>query len=100
MVFDPIVFIEKLCVLVPPLRQNLVTYFGVFAPNTAFRDEVVVTTRFISIGVMVCPNGQGIRKQIAMITETPAIRAILFCLKLPVDPPVLAGPRGGSRVVY
>jgi len=66
----------------------------VFASNAAFLDEVVVTTRFFSIGVMVCPKGQGKRKQIAMITETPVIRAILSCLKLLVDPPVLAGPRG------
>jgi len=125
MVFDPLVFIEKLCALVPPPRQNQVTYFGVFAPNAAFRDEVVVKPRpawkrpksipvkevsenekwrrytfselmrrVFSIDVLVCPNCQGKRKLIAMITETPVIRAILSCLKLPVDPPVLAGPRG------
>lgn len=130
-VFDPLVFIEKLCALVPPPRQNLVTYFGVFAPNAAFRDQVVVKPRpawkrtkpvpleeagenerrrrytfselmrrVFEIDVLVCPRCQGKRKLIAMITETPVIRAILSCLKLPVDPPVLAGPRGSPGLFF
>ena len=37
LVFAPEVFIEKLCAVIPPPRQNLVSYFGVFAPNAALR---------------------------------------------------------------
>jgi len=41
LVFAPEVFIEKLCAVIPPPRQNLVSYFGVFAPNAALRPDVV-----------------------------------------------------------
>ena len=40
-IFDPLTFIEKLCALVPPPRANLVTYYGVLAPNAAWRARVV-----------------------------------------------------------
>ena len=45
LVFPPLVFIERLCALIPPPRQNLVTYFGVFAPNAALRADVVPEPR-------------------------------------------------------
>lgn len=41
MIFGPLTFIEKLCALVPPPRQHLVTYHGVLAPNARLRDQVV-----------------------------------------------------------
>jgi CheY-like chemotaxis protein len=33
--------LRRLAALVPPLRANLVRYFGVFAPNARFRPSVV-----------------------------------------------------------
>ena len=50
LVFAPLVFIEKLCALIPPPRQNLVSYFGVFAPNAALRSEVVPKSGSEGIG--------------------------------------------------
>ena len=40
-IFEPLTFIEKLAALVPPPRQNLVSYHGVFAPNASLREEIV-----------------------------------------------------------
>ncbi|MFH2002201.1 MAG: transposase [Planctomycetota bacterium] len=37
MIFEPLTFIEKLCALVPPPRQHLVSYHGILAPNARFR---------------------------------------------------------------
>jgi hypothetical protein len=44
-VFPPLVFVEKLCALIPPPSQNLVTNFGVFALNAALRASVVPTPK-------------------------------------------------------
>ncbi len=132
MVFEPLVFIEKLCALVPPPRQHLVTYFGVLAPNAALRDRVVprskavtgpscrrrrktknpipleeateaerqrrytfaeLMRRVFDVDVLKCPHCKGRRELVALITEAPVIRAILKCLKLPVDPPPVAKAR-------
>ncbi|MFH1998529.1 MAG: hypothetical protein ABIK28_02560 [Planctomycetota bacterium] len=41
MIFEPLTFIEKLCALVPPPRQHLVTYHCVLAPNAWFRGQVI-----------------------------------------------------------
>lgn len=40
-VFEPLVFIERLAALVPPPRVHLQTYHGVLAPSASWRDEVV-----------------------------------------------------------
>ena len=45
--------------------------------------------RVFKIDALQCPYCQGRRKLIAFITEAPVIRAILECLDLPGDPPVL-----------
>ena len=49
--------------------------------------------RVFEIEALKCPYGQGRRKLIAFITEAPVIRAILECLDLPSDPPVLSPAR-------
>jgi len=40
-VFEPTAFLERLAVLVPRPRVNLVLYHGVLAPRAAWRGEVV-----------------------------------------------------------
>ena len=40
-VFDPLTFIERLAALVPRPRVHLVTYHGVLAPASAWRDMIV-----------------------------------------------------------
>jgi hypothetical protein len=49
--------------------------------------------RVFDVEVLRCPHCQGKRELVAMITEVPVIRAILECLKLPADPPVMAEAR-------
>ena len=39
--FDPLTFIERLAALVPPPRAHQLTYHGVLAPASAWRDLVV-----------------------------------------------------------
>ena len=39
--FDPLTFIERLAALVPPPRAHPLTYHGVLAPASAWRDLVV-----------------------------------------------------------
>jgi hypothetical protein len=43
--FDPVDFIGKLAALIPPPRLNLTRFFGVFAPNSAFRAQVTASRR-------------------------------------------------------
>ncbi|MBM4113849.1 MAG: hypothetical protein FJ253_10870, partial [Phycisphaerae bacterium] len=38
--FDPLTFIERLAALVPPPRAHQLTYHGVLAPASAWRDLV------------------------------------------------------------
>jgi hypothetical protein len=43
--FEPTAFLERLAVLVPRPRVNLLLYYGVLAPHAAWRAEVVPPTR-------------------------------------------------------
>jgi hypothetical protein len=43
--FEPTAFVERLAVLVPRPRVNLLLYYGVLAPHAAWRAEVVPTAR-------------------------------------------------------
>jgi hypothetical protein len=88
--FEPWTFIEKLCALVPPPRANLVTYHGVLARRYTWAE---LLKRVFKVDVLHCPFCKGRRKLIAFITEAPVIRAILQCLDLPSDPPVLSPAR-------
>ncbi len=49
--------------------------------------------RVFGLDVLQCPYCRGKRKLIAMITEADVIVKILECLKLPKDPPPIAGAR-------
>ena len=49
--------------------------------------------RVFELDVLECPFCQGKRKLIALITDPPVVRAILECLDLPSDSPVLAPAR-------
>ena len=40
-VFEPLVFLERLAALVPPPRMQLQTYHGVLAPGASWRDDIV-----------------------------------------------------------
>ena len=40
-VFEPLVFLERLAALVPPPRMQMPTYHGVLAPGASWRDDVV-----------------------------------------------------------
>ena len=40
-VFEPLVFLERLAALVLPPRVQMQTYHGVLAPSSSWRDEVV-----------------------------------------------------------
>ncbi|MFH1998530.1 MAG: ATP-dependent helicase HrpA, partial [Planctomycetota bacterium] len=46
--------------------------------------------RVFYMNVLRCPHCQGKRERVAMISSAPVIRAILECLKLPADPPLMA----------
>lgn len=41
-VFDPLVFLERLAALVPSPRAHQQTYHGVLAPSSSWRDDVVI----------------------------------------------------------
>ncbi len=49
-VFEPLVFLERLAALVPPPRMQMQTYHGVLAPSSSWRDEVVPKVDRSSIG--------------------------------------------------
>jgi len=49
--------------------------------------------RVFELDVLECPFCKGKRKLIALINHSPVIRAILACLDLPSEPPVLAPAR-------
>ena len=38
---EPLAFLKRLATLIPPPRQNLITYRGCFAPNAKLRSQVV-----------------------------------------------------------
>jgi len=40
-IFESLTFIEKPAALIPPPRRNLVSYHGVFAPNSSLRQAVI-----------------------------------------------------------
>jgi hypothetical protein len=41
-IFGPLDFISKLAALVPSARVNLTRFFGVFAPNSQYRAEIII----------------------------------------------------------
>jgi len=44
-IFEPLDFIARLAALVPPPRQNLTRFHGVFAPNSPYRARITPAGR-------------------------------------------------------
>jgi hypothetical protein len=117
-VFEPLSFLEKLAALIPPPGAHLVTYHGVLAPAAAMRRRIVpaagrnggrrsgstgggrryrwaeLLKRVFSADVLRCHRCGGRREVLTFLTDGAVVRAILRCLGLPVDPPVVHPARG------
>ena len=50
-VFEPLIFLERLAALVPHPREHQLTYHGVFAPASSWRDLVVPASSYESASV-------------------------------------------------
>ena len=50
-VFDPLTFLERLAALVPHPREHGLTYHGVLAPASSWRDEIVPARRVSDAGL-------------------------------------------------
>ena len=118
-VFEPQSFLEKLAALIPPPRAHLVTYHGVLAPAAAMRPRVVpsppaarrrragagspagrrypwaeLLKRVFAVDVLSCHRCGGRREVLALITKGSVVCAILECLGLPTEGPVVHPARG------
>lgn len=119
-VFEPLTFLEKLAALIPPPRAHLVTYHGVLAPAAALRSRIVpgppaarrclggsrssgagrrypwadLLKRVFAVDVLRCHSCGGRREVLALITEGTVVRAILECLSLQADAPMIHPARG------
>ena len=115
-VFTPRTLLERLCALIPFPRTHLLTYHGVLAPASSWRDEVVpsppprkpaacqapesadpvaldrryrwaeLMKRTFGFDLLTCECGAR-REVIACITEREVVRRILRHLGLPDEPP-------------
>lgn len=138
LLFDPLVFLERLAALIPRPRFPTITYHGVLAPAASWRDHIVpdsprarrqraanshatepareearddvedeptrrryswpeLMRRVFEFDVLRCPCGAR-RKILAAITDPSAIAAILDCLALPTEPPLLAPARAPPQL--
>ena len=110
-------FLERLAVLVPRPRVNLILYHGVLAPRAAWRSAVVprheaspddatarprgtggwrwaaVLRRTFGVDVLACSRCGGRLRLIALIEQAPVIQRILRHLGLPDDVPAARPPR-------
>jgi hypothetical protein len=117
-VFEPLVFLERLAALVPRPRTHLVTYHGVLAPAATLRDRIVpgprpqrrsaggcnasadrrhpwaeLLKRVFAVDVLRCADCGGRRVMIATITTPEPIQRILTHLGLAAKPPPIAPAR-------
>ena len=123
LVFDPVDFISKLAALVPPPKQHLVRYFGVFAPHYLDRKQVINKStqedslpsknskkqrmswarklkHVFNIDRETCPNCGGRVRIISSIESPKAIQAILKHLCLDLTPPEIHPPRPPPEEFY
>jgi hypothetical protein len=127
--FSGVEFIEKLAALVPPPRIHLIRFFGVLAPHSKIRAEVVpkkkeepvnncelekkekprkssriswadLLARTFDIDTKHCNDCGAEMKIIAAIMESKAIKKILTHLKLPHQPPELAPSRIATQMHF
>ena len=109
LVFDPVELLERLAAITPRPRINLVLYYGLLAPRSAWRARVVPSTedrdatddsrhgsgplwadlmqRSFGFDPLVCPWCGGRMRLIALIDQPPVIRRILSYLGLPTEIP-------------
>jgi len=130
MIFEPIDFLAKLAVLVPPPRMNTIRFHGVYAPNARLRSEVVpareddacenctrgegdetrdspyrqswarLLARVFSIDVLECPRCASRMQRIAWMTESATIRKILRSVGLSADSPELHPALTAEELFY
>ena len=118
LVFEPLTFIERLAALIPRPRTHHVTYHGVLAPASSWRDAIVpsppserrssatcgaaqdhryswaeLLKRVFAVDVLRCGNCAGRRQVIALITDPDPIHRILTHLGLAAQPPPIAPAR-------
>jgi len=120
LVFAPVAFLERLPVLVPRPRVNLVLYHGVLAPRAAWRAVVVpgpspavvassetgtrpgtgrgwrwadLMRRVFEIDVLACPGCGGRLRLVAVLDASAATVRILEHLHLPAEVPAPAPAR-------
>jgi hypothetical protein len=128
MVFEPLVFLERLAALVPPPRQPQKTYHGVLAPAASWRDEIVpprpsppssdtgrkeqatpprpphrylwaeLMRRVFALDVLRCPFCNAPRRLVSLITRRDVIVRILAHLRLDTDPPPLQPARAPPQL--
>jgi hypothetical protein len=92
--FAPTAFLERLAVLVPRPRVNLVLYFGVLAPHAAWRAEVVPSARVGEVG-----GGAGEEVGAGGVSSAGAAgRRWAELMRRAFDVDVLACPRCGGRL--
>ena len=118
---DPLTFIGRLAALVPPPRAHLLTYHGVLAPASSWRDAIVpdppaarrangradegsrylwaeLMRRVLGIDVLRCPACGRQRKLIALIMAPAVIERILTHLGLDSRPTPLSPARAPPQL--
>jgi Putative transposase len=120
LVFEPLVFLERLAALVPPPRMHQLTYHGVLAPGASWRDDVVprrarkrrgsageacsryswsqLMRRVFAVDVLKCEKCGSRRRWISAITERKVIVRILEHLGLESDAPTPAPARAPPQM--
>ena len=118
LVFEPLTFVERLAALIPRPRTHLVTYHGVLAPASSWRDAIVpsppserrpsatcsaaqdrryswaeLMKRVFAVDVLRCADCGARRLGLAIITEADPIQRILTHLGLAAQPPPIAPAR-------
>ena len=92
--FEPTALLERLAVLVPRPRVNLLLYHGVLAPHAAWRAEVVGRA-----GAAVRPSGAAVAPEVgAPAAAGPAARRWADLMRRAFEVDVLACPRCGGRL--
>ena len=91
--FEPTAFLERLAVLVPRPRVNLLLYYGVLAPRAAWRAEVV--PRAAAATEPCAGSGES---DAGVAAASPAGRRWADLMRRAFDVDVLACPRCGGRL--